>query len=78
MPSNKCVVCRLVNATKEFRKHPNFDTDFTMRRLRRLIEQKDPQAIRTICLDHRNPSKLNITLSNLFKEDYEHPMPKVN
>ena len=62
----KCVLCKAYNAKKELKAHPNPTTWGTFQYLLRSIKERDEKAIASICEEHRNPLKFNVTVVDLF------------
>lgn len=68
MAKTKCVICKMYNVKAEIAKHPNVMTVSTYRMLwESLIVKRDSKVIATICEEHRNPLKFNVSISDLAK-----------
>ena len=72
MAKTKCVLCKLYNCINECKKHFNPTTALNVKLLSNMIADKDnpnhAKAIESFCEKHRNPLKLNVTLSWCFDE----------
>lgn len=55
----KCLICKVVNATLELKRHPNAQTLFIVKSLLARVRRKDPKDINKICEGCRVPIRFN-------------------
>lgn len=60
----KCLVCKIGNATREMKKHPNYQTIFIVRHLLHKIRQRELKDINSICENCRVPLVFNNILTD--------------
>ena len=60
----RCIVCKVANVAAEVKRHPNWETIWFLNHFMRRLRKRAPNDIKRICEDHRNPLKLNVTLTD--------------
>jgi hypothetical protein len=58
-----CIVCKVSNVSLEVKRHANWETVWLLNYFMRRLRKRDPKDIIRICEEHRNPLKLNTTLT---------------
>lgn len=68
MAKAKCIICKAHNARNEAKRHPSLAAFQVYRLMLRRIHERDPDAIASICDDHRIPLVFNSVIIDLFKD----------